>query len=175
MKIEAIGGDIAEVAPRLAHVAVLWLRSGFNFRCATWKFKILPNWHPDLRHVAEPPWRLKVDSLIDVHIPESDLKYVYVFSNPTDGRGYASEQEVHDSLWRCLQTVSELGVERIALIHMPLSPDNRHPTRDNNLVSATQMVRTLRTWERDQHPNQFTHVYLVDRNNDFEPIIQPNQ
>ena len=69
MNIRSIKGDIAELAPDLAGLSVLWIRSGFNRRYTTWKFGIhirypgltpLAKWET----VASKPWLAASDHFI---------------------------------------------------------------------------------------------------------------
>jgi len=173
MVLEALKGDIAELAPQVAQACAIWIRSGFNLRHATWDFRILPAWQPIIDHRPfKKPWRRPQDSLLRLQIADSQLQYAYVFSNPTDSQGYASLQDLDEALRGCLEALSDCeGIERLAFIHMPFSPDNRHPTREDNLLAATQMVKTLREWSQTRDSNPFTHIYLIDLSNDFEQVL----
>ena len=173
MIIQALEGDVAMVAPGVAQASALWLRSGFNGRCATWQFRILSDWQPIIDDPPdERPWHRHHDSLFRLRMTNTDLKYAYVFSNPNDGFGYTSLEQLHDSLWRCLEALSALeGIARVAFIHMPFSPQNRPTTREDNLSAATEMVRTLQEWAQIRDPNPFTHVYLIDFRNDFSHVL----
>jgi hypothetical protein len=184
MIIEALKGDVATVAPTVSQACALWVRSGFNGRCATWDLRIRPDWQPLIddppdapprRRHHDPlsrPWLRHHDSLFQLGMAGTELQYAYVFSNPNDSFGYTSLEQLHNSLWRCLETLSALeGIERVSFIHMPLSPLNRGTTREDNLSAATEMVRTLREWAQTCAPNPFTHVYLIDLRNDFSHVL----
>jgi hypothetical protein len=61
MNICSIKGDIAELAPEIAELSVLWIRSGLNRRYTTWEFGLRMR-YPGLtplgkwETVAGKPW-----------------------------------------------------------------------------------------------------------------------
>ena len=75
MNIRSIKGDIAELAPDLAELSVLWIRSGFNRRYTTWEFGIhiryprltpLGKWET----VPAKPWLAPSDQVLEIHPPD---------------------------------------------------------------------------------------------------------
>ena len=170
MNIEARQGDIAEIAPQIAEAAALWIRDGFTGSCSTWLHKIVPNWHPVLDDAHHPkPWNRPKDSVIALRVPDSDLKYAYIFSHPRSN-GYASKEELRYAIRRCLNELSRLHMKRIAFMHMPFS--NRPDPLEDNVRSASAMVSALREWEQDQASNPITDVYLVDHSDGFVHVLQ---
>ena len=176
MNIHAIKGDIAEMAPDIAELSVLWIRSGFNGRFTTWEFGIRKR-YPGLtplekwETVASKPWLAPSDQVLEVHPPDGLLRFVYVFSNPFDGRGLPTLDAVQDAVTRCLDRATELSVQRIAMIHIPFAPDGKEPTRQEDIESATAIIAALRCWE-GAHPGKITDVYLVDLDDDFGRLLE---
>jgi hypothetical protein len=175
MNIRAIKGDIAELAPDIAELAILWIRSGFNRRFTTWEFGLhirypgltpLGKWET----VPAKPWLASSDQVLEIHPPDRLLRYLYIFSNPFDGLGFPTLGAVQDAVTRCLDQAAELGVQRIAMIQLPFAPEGRKQTRPQHLESVTAMIAALRRWDAAR-PDKITDVYLVDLDDDFSPLL----
>ena len=174
MNIRSIKGDIAELAPGIAELSVLWIRSGFNRRYTTWEFGIHIR-YPRLTSlegevVGGKPWLAPSDQVLEIHPPDGLLRYLYVFSNPFDGRGFSTLDAVQDAVARCLDRAAELPTQRIAMIQIPFAPDSGKPTRQQHVESATAVIAELRRWD-EAHPGKITDVYLVDLDDAFGPLL----
>ena len=175
MNIRSIKGDIAALAPDLAELSVLWIRSGFNRRYTTWKFGIhirypgltpLGKWET----VASKPWLAPSDQVLEIHPPDKWLRYLYVFSNPFDGLGFPTLDAVQDAVVRCLDQAAELAVQRIAMMQIPFAPEGKKQTREQHILSVTAMIAALQRWD-EAHQGKITDVYLVDLDEDFGPLL----
>ena len=175
MNIHSIKGDIAELAPEIAELSVLWICSGFNRRYTTWEFGIhirypgltpLGKWET----VASKPWLAPSDQILEIHPPDGVLRYLYVFSNPFDGLGFPTLEAVQDAVVRCLDQAAGLRAQRIAMIQIPFAPEGKKQNRSQHLESVTSTITALRRWDED-HPSKITDVYLVDLDDDFGPLL----
>ena len=175
MNIRSIKGDIAELAPDLAELSVLWIRSGFNRRYTTWKFGIhirypgltpLAKWET----AASKPWLAPSDQVLEIHPPDRLLRYLYVFSNPFDGLGFPTLNAVQAAVARCLDLAAELQAKRIAMMQIPFAPDGKKQTREQHIESLTATIAALRRWD-EAHPSKITDVYLVDLDDDSAPLL----
>jgi len=175
MNICSIKGDIAELAPDLAELTVLWIRSGFNRRFATWEFGLhlryvgltpLGKWET----VPAKPWLADSDQVLEVHPPDGLLRYLYVFSNQFDGLGFPTLDAVQDAVVRCLDQAAALAVQRVAMIQIPFAPEGSKQTREQHILSATALIAALRRWD-EVHPGKITNVYLVDQDDDFSSLL----
>ena len=179
MNIHSIKGDIAELAPEIAELSVLWICSGFNRRYTTWKFGIhirypgltpLAKWET----VAGKPWLAASDQVLEIHPPDGVLRYLYVFSNPFDGLGFPTLAAVQDAVVRSLDQAAELQAQRIAMIQIPFAPEGRKQTREQHILSVTATISALRRWD-EAHAGNITDVYLVDLDDDFGPLLLAKQ
>jgi hypothetical protein len=175
MNICSIKGDIAELAPDIAELSVLWIRSGFNRRYTTWKFGLHMR-YPGLtpmgkwETVASKPWLAPSDQVLEIHPPDGVLRYLYVFSNPFDGLGFPTLDAVQDAVVRCLDQAAALPAQRIAMIQIPFAPEGKKQTREQHLESVTATIMALRRWD-EAHPDKITDVYLVDLDDDLAPLL----
>ena len=174
INIHPIAGDIFEIAPKVADAAILYLKSGFCMREVTW-MQIRENWcphafHPNLHNIDGRPWEHSADVLYRVHIPGSQLRFIYIFSNPNNSRGFTTLENLELSLIRSLNSLSDLNITRISLIHIPFVAENKLPTLENNICSANLMVRTLQNWNLE-NPSVFSDAYLVDLSDGFRRQI----
>ncbi len=174
MNIRSIKGDIAELAPDIAELSVLWIRSGFNRRFTTWQFGIRTRYSGlttlEGETVASKPWLAPSDQVLEIHPPDRLLHYLYVFSNPFDGLGFATLEALQDAVAGCLDKVAELRVQRIAMVQIPFAPEGKKQTREQHIESVTAMIAALRHWD-GAHPGRIADVYLVDLDDDFGPLL----
>jgi hypothetical protein len=174
MNIQAVGGDIADLAPDLAEAAVLWLRSGYNLRFTTWFCKILQRYPQERlcespsrdREALKTPWISLRDRIIRLNPPDNKLKWLYIFSNPEDSMGVLSLEEVQSLIYRCFDALSRLECRSAAMIHIPFSPRNHNTSSQQDAASAEAMIEAIRTWDKN-NPGKIDKVFLVDRKNDF--------
>jgi len=175
MNIRSIGGDIADVAPDHAECAALWLRSGFNMRFSTWRFKFMDANRElvalDRRTEPERPWLSGSDSLWELRPSIRRLRYLYVFSNPDDAHAYRGLHAVNAAVTRCLDRMSMIGVKSVAFIHIPAVENNAIPTAEDDLKSAREMLGAISTWQAD-HAETGIEVVLVDRTDDFADLLR---
>jgi hypothetical protein len=154
MNILTIKGDIAELAPDIAELSVLWIRGGFNRRFTTWEFAIRKR-YPGLtppgkwETVASKPWLAPSDQVLEIHPPDGLLRYLYVFSNRFEGLGFPTLDAVQDAMVRCLDQAAELAVQRIAMIQIPFAFEGRKQTREQHILSVTAIIAALRRWDED--------------------------
>ena len=140
INIHPIAGDIFEIAPKIADAAILYLNSGFCMREVTWR-QIRENWCP---HAFHP----------NLHNIE----------------GFTTLENLESSLIRSLNSLSDLNIKRISLIHIPFVTEKNLPTLKNNICSANLMVRTLQNWDLE-NPSVFSDAYLVDLSDGFRKQI----
>ena len=174
INIHPIAGDIFEIAPKIADAAILYLNSGFCMREVTWR-QIRENWcphafHPNLHNIDGQPWEHSSDILYRVHVPDSQLRFIYIFSNPNNSKGFTTLENLESSLIRSLNSLSDLNIKRISLIHIPFVTEKNLPTLKNNICSANLMVRTLQNWDLE-NPSVFSDAYLVDLSDGFRKQI----
>ncbi len=176
MKILPVKGDIADVAPRVAELAVLWIRGGFNQRAATWQFRIHKA-YPTMRRadgetIPDQPWLSPTDQAFLILPADGRLRHLYLFSNPSNSRGLRDLAEVRAAVARSLNHARSIGVRRLAMILIPFAPAGEKPTREQNKESAAAIVAELRRWDT-ANPSTITHVHLVDLGGGFEDCLPP--
>lgn len=171
-----IMGDICDMAPPLAHVAILQLKSGYCMRDVTYR-RVFAEW--GLRKVEyfhafpqdtctrrpERPWIVNHDSLYSVNIPGNNiaLKYMYMFANPSDC-GFATLDDLDRSLRNCLNNLAQIdaGITKLSMIHLALNGNDTVLSHK----SAKHMVNTLKSWDIE-NPDRFCEAYLFDLSNGF--------
>ena len=174
MNIRSLGGDIADVAPKHAECAALWLRSGFNYRYTAWRFK-LANGERELTpmdHEApiKRPWESEQDSLWKLHPPIGRLRYLYVFANPDNALAYRGLPSIDAAITRCLDRMATIGVTSVAMILIPAVEYTSSPTPEDETRSAQEMIRSISTWEAE-HPWHQLDIFLVDLKDDFAALL----
>jgi hypothetical protein len=173
MKIQAVEGEIIEVAPRVAEAMVLWLRSGYCARHSTWAHKIVPRYQarcatlPTSSNVDDAPWRSPEDQLFRLEPPDGHLRLLYVFANPEDAQGVASLDEVRALIERCLDGLARRGCRSMAIIHIPIALPGRTTTVKEDTRSAVAMIDALRSWD-ERHPGEIDDVFCVDLADGFK-------
>lgn len=187
MQIHAVGGNIADRAPEIAEAAVLWLRSGYNYRHHAWRFKISERYWDRLRRPAFPmifrrghlpeaaaiptmPWVNADDVVFNVDPPDHQLRYIYLFANSTDGTGYQDLQEVDACIHRSLNRLTELSVRKVAMMHVPVIDRLSQDRNTCDRRSAKAMLTAIRAWD-ELHPNAIDDIFLVDLQNSFEELF----
>jgi len=175
MKIQPIHGDIAEMAPRGTELAALWLR-GSGARFQTWRFGIRDRYPAlnllDGEAASERPWLAKVDQVFKVNQRDELLRYIYVFSNPTDAHGLPTLEAVKSAVVHCLDRAVQLEVRSAALIHIPFAPDSAKPTPSQEVESAKAMIDVLQLWD-ESFPDRIDEVCLVDLEGGFNGLLPP--
>ena len=167
MKIQAVGGDIAEVAPQMAEAMVLWLRSGYCERHSTWAHKILPRYQarcvtlPTSSSMDDAPWQSPEDRLFWLHPPDRRLRLLYVFANPKDDHGVASLDEVGTLIARCLDELARHGCRSMAILHIPVVLPSGAKAANEDTRAAVAMINALRSWD-ERHPGEIDDVFCVD-------------
>lgn len=171
MRLHAVEGDIVDAAPEVAEAAVLWLRSGFNLRHVTWFHKLAERYPRLLEGIntPNPPWRSQKDVLLPLSPADGHLRYLYITANPEDRLGCRTIAEVRDCIHRSLDKLSQLGVKRVAMIHIPFAPGEQL-AQPHDVESANAMIEALRSWDQE-NPDRIDDVYLVDLKNAFAPLL----
>jgi hypothetical protein len=113
------------------------------------------------------PWFLPMDSLFELSVPDSNLKYAYMFSHLRNN-GYVEEQRA--AIWRCLDQLSRRNVKKIAFLQMPFARGAK--LGETHVRSDVAMLSALREWAKINAPSPVTHVYLVDFTDDFFKLLQ---
>lgn len=174
MEILHARGDILDLSRDDSDAVALWVRSGFNVRDITWRSlerEFASRLSPPLME-GDRPWKSATDLVWEVHPPLQRLRYVYLFSNPSDSFGYGSLDEVSAAVSRCLDRLNSEGVRRLSMMHMPVSPTGDRPTDEEDLASARAMVQALRDWDA-LNPGQMDRILLVDKVDDFSRVLPP--
>lgn len=172
MEILHARGDILDRATEQSEAAVLWLRSGFNVRSVTWhrlKTEFASHLTPELRR-SQAPWKSPTDILSQLDPSMRAFKWVYLFSNSSDSFGYRSLDELRAAVSRCLDRLSDEGVRRLAMMHLPIAPAGDRPNDGEDLAAAQAMVEALREWDA-QNPGRIDEVLLADKTDDFSRVL----
>jgi hypothetical protein len=177
MRLYSVRGNIVELSPLLSEVCVLWLRGGFNERFVTW-MQIAERFGEQLPRQLQSPWREPHDTLFALNPPAGILRWLLVFSNPDESKGFRSLDEVRDAVRRSLDRLSELHAQSISFIHIPSTHNNQDPIDAENLESATAMIQAASQWV-NEHETLDKNIYMIDRDGDFSrvqgmPVLEIN-
>jgi hypothetical protein len=166
MPIQHIKGMLMDFAPQQVEAIAVFMRTGFNTRHGVWLE--IPNKKEKLisldclSEIPEKPWLISHDTVFEIKEDVfQKLKYIYVFSNPTDQKAYSGFDAIEDCITRSLDRLSTYNIKSIAYI---LIPATENPDRVNNneddVKSAKLMVQSIQKWIEN---NSELEVYLVDR------------
>lgn len=183
MSITSCSGEIMSVAPDKVDAIVLWIRNGFNLRSHIFKFIIpgmnislklcypkeeieLDKFYPSMHY----PWRRHYDTLWKVvsqgHIK---LKYIYVFSNPTDAMSENGFEKINVLINNSFNTLKLFNIKSVGLIHIPATSNGNLPTDQDDKRSAELMIQSIKNWISTNDYD--LDVLLVDRTDDFAKLI----
>jgi hypothetical protein len=176
--VHPVQGDIVEFAPGIAQLSALWVCGGFKVRYDTWRrvheqyFRRMPmEGGVDLRE----PWRAATDQVFEIDPPDGLLRFVYVFSNPSNASSVPALGAVQDAIVRLLDRAVQLGTQRVAMIHIPSAPEGRQPNDQQDIGSAAVMIAAIQRWDvahpAQDYPAKPTDVYLVDLGGDFGSLL----
>jgi hypothetical protein len=168
MKIKNIKGNIYEITPDLAEACILYLRSGFNPSFSEWQYNFLPKFKNLIHYKGNKldilkPWQSKEDTILELKPKQNKWKYIYVFSNPKNEKGFSSETELRDKINLSLSSLSDLGVTKVSSIHLPI-------INLKSIDSAKIMLNQIRDFGAIKKSN-INELFLVDLNDSFKQII----
>jgi hypothetical protein len=166
MPIQNIKGMLMDFAPQNVEAIAVFMKTGFNPRNGVWLE--IPNKKENLIsldsliEIPEKPWLFSLDTVFEIKDDVfQKLKYLYIFSNPTDQKAYFGYDAIEDCINRSLNRLREYNIKSVAYI---LIPATENPDRVNNneddVKSATLMVQSIQKWMEN---NRALKVYLVDR------------
>lgn len=175
MPIKNIKGMLMDFAPQNVEAIVLFISSGFNTRKSCWEYDI-PNKDKNLlsmdglNEIPEKPWLLYQDTLFEIKNGIfKKLKYIYIYSNPSDDKAFFGFPTVTSAITRSLDRLSIYNIKSIAFILIPTTESPQLINSDvDDIKSARIMVETIQDWMKK---NRELDVYLVDRVGDFENKI----
>jgi hypothetical protein len=176
MNIQPIHGDIVEMAPRGAELAGLWICGGFDEHFHRWRYGFRAK-YPALKPLddgtdLERPWLAAADQVFEIDPPDELLRYIYVFSNPSDVKGLPTLEAVKSAVACCLDRAVKLEVRGVALVHIPFAPEGRTPTFQQDNQSARAILEMLRLWD-ECFPDRIDEVCLVDSGGRFDDLLPP--
>ena len=175
MAIKNIKGMLMDFAPQNVDAIVLFISSGFNTRNSLWLFDI-PNKKENLlsldghNEIPEKPWLLNQDTLFEIKSSVfKKLKFIYIYSNPSDKKAYSGFSSIESSIKRSLDRLSMYNIKSLAYILIPATenPELINSNEDDSKC-ARLMIETIQDWMKK---NRELDVFLVDRVGDFENII----
>ena len=174
MPIKTIKGMLMDFASKNVEAIAIFMRTGFNPRNGVWLE--IPNKKENLisldglSELPEKPWLLTHDTVFEIKdAVYQKLKYLYIFSNPTDQKAYLGFDSIEDCITRSLNRLNSLQINSIAYILIPATENpDRVNTNEDDVKSATLMVQSIQNWMLN---NRELEVYLVDRVNDFKNIL----
>ncbi|RAR73804.1 hypothetical protein [Flavobacterium aciduliphilum] len=171
MPIQNIKGMLMDFAPQHAEAIAVFMRTGFNSRHDVWLE--IPNKKENLisldslSELPEKPWLLTHDTVFEIKDAVYEkLKYLYIFSNPTDQKAYLGFDTIKDCITRSLDRLNSYHINSIAYILIPATENpDRVNTKEDDDKSATLMNESIQNWMLN---NRELEVYLVDRVGGFK-------
>jgi hypothetical protein len=110
MPIQNIKGMLMDFSPQHLEAIALFMRTGFNTRQCVWldvpdKKENLRSLD-SLREIPEKPWLISHDTVFEIKDAVfQKLKYIYIFSNPTDQKAYLGFDAIEDCIARSLDSL----------------------------------------------------------------------
>ncbi len=165
---------LMDFAPQNVEAIAVFMRTGFNTRHDVWLE--IPNKKENLLSldslsaIPEKPWFIEHDTIFEINDAVfQKLKYIYVFSNPTDQNAYSGFETIEDCINSSLDRLSSYNVNSIAYMLIPATENPEMVNTDEDDVkSAALMFESIQNWMLN---NRKLEVYLVDRVGGFKNKI----